>query len=38
MKYLIALALIMAAFVFYMDGIESKCLDLGNSPAQCAKL
>lgn len=39
MKYLIlAAALSTALFVTYMDGVEEKCLELGNTPAECAKL
>jgi hypothetical protein len=39
MKYLLlAAALSTAMFVHYMNGVEEKCLELGNAPAECAKL
>lgn len=39
MKYLLlVIALSSALFTHYMDGVEEKCLDLGNTPEECAKL
>lgn len=39
MKYLLlAAAISTALFVAYMDGVEEKCLELGNTPAECARL